>query len=70
MKKIFTLIAVVAFLAACGGNANKKANVTEEQAIETEAVVDTCNMECAGECEKASSEGEAVAEGAEAVVAE
>ncbi len=57
MKKIFTMIAIAAFMAACCGNANKKAKAVEEQKAEVEAVVDTCKGECAED--KACCEGEA-----------
>ena len=57
MKKLFTLIAVAAVMAACCGNAGKKAKAVEEQKAEIEAVVDTCKTECCEE--KACCEGEA-----------
>lgn len=62
MKKLFTMIAVVAFLAACGGNASKKAKAVEEQVVETEVVDEGCNGE--GEEAAAEVEEEVVAEGA------
>ncbi len=63
MKKLFTMIAVVAFLAACGGNAGKKAKAVEDQKAEIEAVVDTCNAECKAECTGECTEGEKCCKG-------
>ena len=64
MKKLFTLIAVAALMAACCGTANKKA-----KAAETEVVDGCCKSKCESECteEKACCEGEceAAAETAE-----
>lgn len=47
MKKIFTMIAVVALMASCCGNTSKKAKDAETRAADT--------TECTGECK---AEGE------------
>lgn len=68
MKKLFTLLTVVAFLAACGGNANKKAKAAEEEVTTAVECCESDSTKCdKKECCKDST---AVEEAVEAVPAE
>ncbi len=62
MKKLFTLMAVAAVMAACWGNSNKAAEATEEVVVVEECVCPE------GEC--AEKTAEVPAEAAAEVVAE
>jgi hypothetical protein len=60
MKKIFTLMAIAAFTAACLGNANKPAEATEETEVIEVVTPEACT--CPEEGKECTCEGECTCE--------